>query len=247
MREEEREKGKEEAWEAVKQLGRFLGMARPPERIEAFDISDIAGHEAVGSLVLFTHGEAQPDRYRRFRIKRAHFRDDYDMMREVVSRRFRRLQEEGGDYPDLVLIDGGKGHLAAALGRLRAINLTGVPVIGLAKREEQIFQEGKKEPLRLPPGHKALYLIERVRDEAHRFALTFHRRLREKAMRVSLLDEVPGIGEKRKRSLLSRFSSLAELRETPAAEIARAGKIPRRVAEELKEMLRARESQGGVK
>jgi len=158
---------------------RALGFRRLPRRIEAFDISNLHGRESVGSMVAFLDGEPDKDSYRRFRIRSVSGIDDYAMMREVVRRRYARLKEEGARLPDLVLIDGGLGHLEAAAGVLKELGLA-IPIIAIAKKEELIYTKGNNEPLRLRSGSPLLRLVQRVRDEAHRFAITYHRLLRGK-------------------------------------------------------------------
>ncbi len=158
---------------------RALGLKRLPRRIEAFDISNLHGRQAVGSMVAFTDGAPDKDNYRRFRIRSVSGIDDYAMMREVVRRRYARLKEEGARLPDLILIDGGLGHLEAAAGVLKELGL-GIPIIAIAKKEELIYTKGNNVPLRLCSGSPLLRLVQRVRDEAHRFALKYHRYLRGK-------------------------------------------------------------------
>ncbi len=158
---------------------RKLGLRGEPRRVEAFDISNIAGDQAVGSLVTFAAGRPRKDGYRRFRIKTVSGIDDYAMMREVVRRRYRRLLEENGTLPDLVLIDGGRGHWEAARGVLESLGLK-IPLIAIAKNEELLYTRENAEPVRLDRASPALHLIQRVRDEAHRFAVAYHRLLRKK-------------------------------------------------------------------
>ncbi len=158
---------------------RALGLKRLPRRIEAFDISNLHGRESVGSMVAFTDGEPDKDNYRRFRIRSVSGIDDYAMMREIVRRRYTRLKEEGARLPDLVLIDGGLGHLEAAAGVLKSLGL-GIPIIAIAKKEELIYTKSNNVPVRLRSGSPLLRLVQRVRDEAHRFALKYHRLLRGK-------------------------------------------------------------------
>ena len=164
---------------AVK-LKRLLRLSRLPLRIEAFDVSNIQGKEATGSMVYFCNGRPDKSNYRRFRIKGVEDIDDYAMIREIVRRRYKRLKEEGEPYPDLIIIDGGKGHLKTAYDELVRLNLRSIPVIAIAKREENIFMLGSKKALDINKDSQILYFIQQIRDEAHRFALKYHHKLREK-------------------------------------------------------------------
>ncbi len=169
-------------YKEAEQLKRLLSLSRIPERIEAFDISNILGTYAVGGMVSFLNGKPDKKNYRRFRIKLVEGIDDFAMISEVVSRRYRRLRDEGLAFPDLILIDGGKGQLAAALKALRELDIDTVSLVALAKKEESIFIPGKREPILLSRDSLGLKLLQRIRDEAHRFAVIYHRRLREKGM-----------------------------------------------------------------
>ena len=168
-------------YKEAEQLKRALGLPRHPERVEAFDISNILGQQAVGSMVSFFNGKPDKNNYRRFRIREVKGIDDFQMIAEVVKRRYRRLKEERAIFPDLILIDGGKGQLSAALSELKALEVD-IPIIALAKREEEIFVPAKRNPLRLTRDSLGLQLLQRVRDEAHRFAVAYHRTLRRKAV-----------------------------------------------------------------
>jgi excinuclease ABC subunit C len=163
----------------LEQLERALGLPRRPERIECIDISTTMGARSVGSLVSFLNGRPDKSNYRRFRIKEVEGMDDFKMVAEVVRRRYGRLKREGAAYPDLVMIDGGKGQLAAAQDELRKLE-TSIPLISLAKREEEVFVPGKRSAIILPKDSLGLKLLQRVRDEAHRFAISYHRLLRDK-------------------------------------------------------------------
>ncbi len=209
---------------AVRALGRALGLATPPDRIIGFDISNILGKLAVASLVAFRGGKPDRANYRRFRIRTVHQSDDFAMMHEVLCRHFGRLLEEKKPLPDLVMVDGGKGQLSAALDALIEIGCPPLPVIGLAKRNEEIFVPGRAEPVRLDRHDPALRMLQALRDEAHRFAITYHRELRNKRIEQSRLDEIPGIGPNRKRELLRAFGSLAALKKATPDEIAE--KVP---------------------
>lgn len=217
---------------AVRALQQALGLEEPPFRIEAYDVSNLQHGEAVASLVTFEGGRPRKDAYRRFRIKFTEGPNDYAMLQEALRRRFQKAREEQDRLdrdepvkpkwsvlPDLLLIDGGKGQLSAALEVLFEYNMQ-LPVVALAKREELVFQPGREEPLRLARDSAALQLLQRVRDEAHRFANAYHRQLRGRRVVYSVLDEVPGIGEKRKRELIRRFGSVRRLREASEEEVA---------------------------
>ncbi|HHX51347.1 MAG TPA: hypothetical protein GX711_07900 [Clostridia bacterium] len=246
LEEEELSRGKKQmlTGEAVLELQKELGLVSPPRRIEGYDISNLQGKSSVGAMVVFEDGEAQPSHYRRFRIKTVEGPDDYASLREVLRRRFRHYREGAGSgegkfaqLPDLILIDGGKGQLGAAREVMDQLGVAHIPAFGLAEKEELIFQEGKSEPTVLPRDSAALYLVQRVRDEAHRFALTYHRDLREKGMKRSILDEVPGVGPKRKRALLRHFGSVAKIREASLEELLEIKGINKKVALAIKEYL----------
>lgn len=167
----------------LEELGRILGMSKTPETIEAFDISNIMGEAAVGSMINFYKGRPRKDEYRHFRIKTVSGIDDYAMMREIVRRRYSRIIKEGGKLPDLILVDGGKGHLGAACGELENLGILKVPVVGIAKEFEKLYVKNKKDPIVLPKESKALHLLQRIRDEAHRFAISYHKNLMSKRYR----------------------------------------------------------------
>ena len=166
-------------YKEAEQLQRALGLPRLPERIETFDISNIMGDQAVGAMVAFLCGKPDKDNYRRFRIKEVRGIDDFKMIAEVVKRRYRRLRNEGAPFPDLIVIDGGKGQLSSALAELDALGVE-IPIVSLAKREEEVFLPGKRDAVRLSTGSLGLKLLQRMRDEAHRFAIAYHRTLRTK-------------------------------------------------------------------
>ncbi|MFQ6040618.1 MAG: excinuclease ABC subunit UvrC [Candidatus Poribacteria bacterium] len=216
---------------ALLELQEILKLQRPPRRIEAFDISNIGSDFAVGSMVVFEEGESAKSEYRRFRIRAVEGQDDFAMMREVISRRYFRALQEEDVLPDLILIDGGKGQLSSAIDALKAMNLGDLPTIGLAKQFEHIFVPGKSEPLILPKNNPALHLIQRVRDEAHRFAITYHRKLRRKDLTHSILDEIPGVGTKRKNALLSHFGSIEKIQEASLDELLAVKGMTHRIAE----------------
>lgn len=223
-----RQTGSEAAYARAAALAEALGLEAPPDRIEAYDISSIHGHEAVGAMVVFVGGRPAPAGYRRFRVRREGRPDDYAMMQEVLFRRFRRLSgeepaEDGldgfGPAPDLVIIDGGKGHLAAAAEVLEDLDLD-IPVAALAKEREEVFVPGRPEPLDLEPDSPAGLLLRHIRDEAHRFAVGYHRLLHRKVSRRSELDDIPGVGPARRTALLRAFGSVAGVKAAREEELA---------------------------
>jgi excinuclease ABC subunit C len=202
-------------------LQEALGLAAPPRRIEGFDIAHLAGEDTVASMVVFADGEPLRSDYRHFKIRTLQGRvDDFAAIREVVARRYTRVVNEGGPRPDLILIDGGKGQLGAARGILKGLGLNETPVAGLAKEREEIFLPDRAEPLVLEATSPALRLLQAVRDESHRFATGFHKRLRDKKVQRSLLETFEGIGPKRSKTLLARFGSLRRIAEGETREIA---------------------------
>ncbi len=205
---------------AVERLSRAIGLSIPPHRIEAFDISHLQGTDSVASMVVFEDGKPKKSDYRLFNIASQELLqpDDFLSMAEVVERRYKRVQAEDGPWPDLVLVDGGRGQLQAALTALDRIGVE-LPVVGLAKREEEIWVPERPEPVRLSRKDSALQWIQRVRDEAHRFAISRHRQRRGKRMRQTGLTEIPGIGPIRARLLLRRFGSVQGLHGADPREI----------------------------
>ena len=205
---------------AVEELGRYLGLKKTPYRMECFDISHNQGQETVASMVVFEGGMPKKSDYRRFKIRSAEGKpDDFLSMREVTTRRYVGLPAD--ELPDLIIIDGGKGQLSSALEIIR--NEAGhkdVPVVGLAKQFELVFTEGNPEPVELPRRSQSLYLIQRIRDEAHRFAITFHRKLRGKRNLVSVLDHIVGVGPKRRQSLWTHFGTLDKIKAASVDELA---------------------------
>ena len=203
---------------AVLDLGKYLGLSRPPYRMECFDISHIQGSETVASMVVFEGGAPKKSDYRRFKIRSAEGKpDDFKSMREVTERRYGKADAE---MPDLIIIDGGKGQLSSACEIIRGAGHITVPVVGLAKRFEEVYREGESDPVILPRSSQALYLIQRIRDEAHRFAITYHRKLRNKRNLVSILDNVEGIGPKRRKILLDHFGNIEKIKQASVAEMA---------------------------
>jgi excinuclease ABC subunit C len=278
--------------EALEQLSAALGLPRPPERIECYDMSNIQGTSAVGSMVVFVNGRPEPREYRRFRIRSGETPDDFRMMAEVLRRRFMRAarlrsetgalslaavgadeapegdgepdepldlepgsgpveadgreerdrrhrerRDTGWALPDLVIVDGGKGQLSAAVGVMKELGLTDVPLSGLAKRFEELYVPGRSAPIILPQRSQGLYLVQRIRDEAHRFAITYHREVRGKRALTSVFDEVPGIGPARKKALLKRFGSVRRIREASLEDVAATPGVGRVAAERLKQHL----------
>lgn len=244
---------------ALTELQKALEMDRPPARIECYDISNIRGTAATGSMVVLAKGAPRKSDYRRFKIRTVEGADDYAMMQEVLRRRFRRLvarkekkvspttKAEGPHaapkadawtiLPDLVIVDGGKGQLNAALEIMQELGVDHIPVIGLAKQKEEIFKPGEPDPIVLPRDSQALFLVQRARDEAHRFALSYHRRLRRKQGVSSVLEEVPGIGPKRRQALLRTFGSVDEVRKASLEELLAVPGMTRPAAENLKAYL----------
>ena len=239
---------------ATEELQEELSLPMPVRRMECYDISHIQGTNTVASMVVFEDGRPKPAHYRRFRIKTVEGVDDFESMREVLRRRFKRLgaarvaeAKEGADgpglgdtwgiLPDLVLIDGGKGQLSAALEVFLELGLTDIPLASLAKENEEIFVPDTPEPIILPRDSQALYLVQRIRDEAHRFAITYHRNLRSKSSVRSAIDMVTGIGPKRKRTLMRRFGTIKGIKEAPVEEIAAVPGMTRSLALRLKQTL----------
>ena len=202
----------------VDDLKKILDLNVLPLRIEAFDVSNISGKEAVGSMVSFFSGKPQKDEYRRFRIREISGIDDYTMIKEIIRRRYSRLLKEKENFPDLVVIDGGKGHLRVAGEVLNDI-MPGINIISIAKKEEHIYKKGKSSPAILPRRSPALKLVMRIRDEAHRFAISYHKYLRGKSLLHSVLDDIEGIGEKRKKSLIEHFESVSRIKKASIKEL----------------------------
>jgi excinuclease ABC subunit C len=238
--------------QAMAQVQEALDLPKPPTRIECYDISTIQGAQTVGSLVVFVHGVPRKSEYRRFVVRGVHGQDDYASMREVLERRFRRWQRatsstqpggiQGGKswakLPDLLIVDGGKGQLRVAVEVLQAFDLLGqVPVVGLAKRREEIFLPGRPKSVLLPRGSQGLFLVQRVRDEAHRFAIAHHRKRRRRAGVASQLDSIPGVGPARRKALLKAFGSLDAIRAATVEQLAAVPGVPRNVAQAIKENL----------
>ncbi len=213
------------------ELGRILNLKDPPRRIEGIDISNISGRNAVGSLVVFSDNRPLKTEYRRFRIKTVKGPDDYAMMAEVLRRRVKRVIDEQKPFPDLVLVDGGKGQLSTALGVYREFGKT-VPMLGFAKRTDLVYYADGRE-IQIPSSSPALRLLKQVRDEAHRFAITYHRKLRGEAMKDSLFDHLPGVGERRRLALIRHFGSAERLKGAGLADLRQVPGIGKDLAEKI--------------
>jgi excinuclease ABC subunit C len=218
---------------ALDDIKEALSLSVLPSVIEAFDISNISGTDATGSLVTFENGLPDKKNYRHFRIKTVEGADDYAMMEEVVGRAYSRRKEEGKRMPDLILIDGGKGQLKSAMNGISRLGLD-LNIAALAKEFEYIFLPGRDAPVILRRDSKALRALQRIRDEAHRFALGYHRKLRGKKFNESELDRITGIGDKKKRSLLKHFGSLEILKGADVSEIVRVRGITTKDAENIR-------------
>jgi excinuclease ABC subunit C len=232
---------------ALEELAEALGLPGPPLRIECYDISNFQGSESVGSMVVFEDGKPRSGEYRRFKIKTVTGPNDFASHQEVLRRRFRSVRngEEGVEearrwaMPDLVIVDGGKGQVSAAKEVLDELGLHDLPLAGLAKEREELFLPDTTEPIVLPVTSPALYLVQRLRDEAHRFAITYHRDLRARRSVRSAFDDLPGVGPKRKRELLKVFGSIKRVRDAPVEQIAAVPGIGRALAERIKATLEA--------
>ena len=210
-----------------------LGLSNQPRRIECFDISNIQGTDNVASMVVFENALAKKSDYRTFKIRSVEGEaNDFASMKEVVGRRYSRILQEGKPMPDLIIIDGGKGQLSAACEALTALGITN-DIVGLAKRQEEVFRPNNSQPVLLPRRSEALHLLQRVRDEAHRFAVTFHRKLRAKRSITSELDKLPGVGPSRRKIILDHFGSFDKLKEASLDELRAAPGIPKSLAEKL--------------
>ncbi len=224
----------------LQELKNRLRLPKMPRRIECYDVSNIQGTLAVGSMIVLEKGWPKPAHYRRFRIKTVAGADDYAMIQETLRRRFKRgLSAEGtwGIIPDLVLVDGGRGQLNAALEVRQELKLDSVPVASLAKENEEVFIPGDPRPVRIAKDSPALHVLQRARDEAHRFAIGYHRKLRSKEVIVSVLDEIPGIGPKRKRALLRKFGSIEGIKQASLEELSQTEGMTAALASNIKEQL----------
>jgi len=224
----------------LRELKNRLRLPKMPRRIECYDVSNIQGALAVGSMVVLEKGRPKPAHYRRFRIKTVAGADDYAMIQETLRRRFKRgLIGEGtwAIIPDLVLIDGGKGQLNAALEVRQELGLDSIPMASLAKENEEVFIPGNPQPVYIAKDSPALHILQRARDEAHRFAISYHRRLRHKEGIASILDNIPGIGPRRKKALLKKFGSIEAIREASSEELSQTEGITLALAQKVKEEL----------
>ncbi|HEU5433973.1 MAG TPA: excinuclease ABC subunit UvrC [Thermomicrobiales bacterium] len=229
---------------AMTELAEALDLPRLPRRIECFDVSTLHGTNTVASMVVFEDGRPAKREYRRFTIKTVEGSDDFASMSEVIRRRFRRAAETEGDddgkwtsLPDLVIVDGGKGQLGAALAALDDVGWSEQPIAALAKENEELFLPGRPDSVLLPRDSQALFLVQRIRDEAHRFAVTFHRQRRSRASLQSKLDDVPGIGPKRRQALIKQFGSVKAIKEASVEQLAQAPGITPAIAAKIKAVL----------
>jgi excinuclease ABC subunit C len=220
-------RSKEAADEVLESLRRILDLDRPPRRIECFDISTLGGHLSVGSMAVFEDARPAKDQYRRYRIRHVAGQDDFAMLHEVLTRRLRRARDEH-EFPDLIVIDGGRGQLSSALEVLRELDAPPIPVVALAKqrtrrgrrvRVERVFLPGRARPVRLDPHTGAFQTLTAIRDEAHRFAIAYHRRLRSRPLKTSRLLEIPGVGPALRKALMKRFGSVSAVRNATAEEL----------------------------
>jgi len=218
---------------SVAALQRDLRLKNPPRRIECFDISNIQGSDPVASMVSFYNGKPKKSEYRKYKIRIKDTPDDFAMMREVLQRRYSRLLREKKELPDLIIVDGGKGQLSSAVAVLRELGIEQQPIIGLAKRLEEVFFPGLSEAQMLPKTSSSLKLLQQARDEAHRFAITFHREQRRKRTITSQLDKIEGIGEKRRNNLLKIFGSVKKIKEADVQELQQTGKLPENIARKV--------------
>jgi excinuclease ABC subunit C len=224
----------------LQELKNRLHLPKMPRRIECYDVSNIQGALAVGSMVVLEKGWPKPAHYRRFRIKTVAGADDYAMIQETLRRRFKRSLTGEGTWaiiPDLVLIDGGKGQLNAALEVRQELRLDSIPMVSLAKENEEVFIPGDPQPVYIAKDSPALHILQRARDEAHRFAISYHQKLRHKEVIASALDNVPGIGPKRKKALLKKFGSIEAIKEASLEELSQTEGITPVLAKKVKEEL----------
>ena len=228
-----RENRKHQVPASVSSLQRDLSLDEPPRRVEAMDISNIQGRDPVASVVCFVDGRPSKKNYRHYKIRGIEGPNDFAMMHQVVTRRFRRLQEENEPFPDLLLIDGGKGQLSSAVSALRSLGIEDQPVIGLAKRLEEVFIPGHSEPQNIPKVSSSLKLLQALRDESHRFAVTFHRQVRKKRALHSVLEDIEGVGPARRKQLLRHFGSMKRLRDASLADVKEVDGVGPKLAEQI--------------
>jgi excinuclease ABC subunit C len=219
----------------LEELQRALALAGAPNRIEGYDISNIQGTEQVGAMVVWENGGMKKDDYKRFRIRTVAGPDDFASLREVLARRFARALEQGSVLPDLVLIDGGRGQLNVGLSVMQELGLDWIPVISLAKQQEEVYVGESAQPLALDPTSPALHTLQKIRDEAHRFAITYHKKLRGRRTIQSVLDGIPGVGPTIRTSLLKTLGSARRVREASVAELASVPKVAPKLAQKIHE------------
>lgn len=234
----QRENRRAQASKTITSLSRDLNLSKPPHRIECIDISTLQGTSSVASLVTFLNGKPKKSEYRHYKIQGIEGQNDFAMIQQVVGRRFKRLLEENRDLPDLLVIDGGKGQLTSALQALEELGVKDQPIISLAKRLEEVYLPGFPAPQNLPKASSSLRLLQALRDESHRFAITYHRQLRSKRSLTSTLDDIPGIGEKRRKDLLSHFGSLKKLSQATEDEISQVPGISSSLAKTISQSLK---------
>ncbi|UCE66287.1 MAG: excinuclease ABC subunit UvrC [Candidatus Zixiibacteriota bacterium] len=226
---------------AVYSLARDFYLEKLPRKIAACDISNLGKDNAVGSVVYFSDGSPRKSEYRRMRIKTIEGQDDFTMMKEIVGRYFTHLAENGRDNPDLLLVDGGKGQLSAALAALKDLNIPDQQTVALAKKYEEVYLPGRSQPISLPRTSSSIKLLQKIRNEAHRFAVSYHRKLRSKKLTESELDIIPGIGEKRKMDLLAAFGSVERIRKSSLEDLRATPNLPQKVARSVWEHFNRRE------
>jgi excinuclease ABC subunit C len=232
------DKGKTDT--ALVELQQALGLEGPPKRIECFDVSHVQGTNVVSSMVVFEDGRPAKQSYRRFRAKLSDRNDDFANMRDTLRRRFARSaagENDGWPVPDLVILDGGKGQLAEGVGALSDAGLLQIPIAALAKEREELFVPGRPDPIVLPQRSQGLFLVQRIRDEAHRFAVTYHQQLRGKRAVRSILDEIQGVGPAKKRALLRKFGSVKGMRDATEADLAGVAGVGPALAERIKQAI----------
>jgi len=227
---------------ALEELKRYLHLKEKPFHIEGFDISNIRGKQATGSVVVFQEGRAKKEDYRRFRIKMVKGINDFAMLSEVVARRYKRIIKEEKNLPHLILIDGGKGQLSSCAKVLGELNLSRIPLVGLAKEFEDVYLYPHSHPVNIPEDSSGLKLLEEIRDEAHRFAHAHHRLIRDKEIKVSSLDEIPGLGEKTKKLLLTHFGSVSSIKKGKIEELEKIPGIGKKTAEKILKYLKLNSS-----
>src|SRR5262249_29167688 len=215
------------------ELQRVLGLPGLPNRIEGYDISNIQGTEQVGSMVVWENGAMKKDAYKRFRVKTVTGADDFASLHEVLTRRFARALEQGTPLPDLVLIDGGRGQLNVGVRVLQDLGLDYIPVASLAKQQEEVYRSDLRDPLVLDPTSPALHTLQKIPDEAHRFAITYHKKLRAQRTLHSVLDTIPGVGPTIRTSLLKTLGSARRVRESSVADLAAVPKVTPKMAQRI--------------